>query len=57
MGWWYIDNNGKIDFGYTGLVPYGGSTWYVKNGKVDFGYNGEYAEGDKKYNIVGGKVK
>ena len=46
--WWYVGNDGVIDFSYTGIAyrhdqeGYSLDSWYVKNGRVDFSYNGWY---------------
>ena len=46
--WWYVGNDGVIDFSYTGIAyrhdqeGYSLDCWYVKNGRVDFSYNGWY---------------
>ena len=34
-GWWVIQN-GKVNFGFTGFAKNANGWWYVKNGKVDF---------------------
>lgn len=39
-GWWYIDDNGQVDFSYTGLVQNEYGWWYVENGQVRFDYTG-----------------
>lgn len=39
-GWWYIDKDGKVDFGFTGFSKNASGTWYCKFGKVDFSVTG-----------------
>ena len=52
--WWYVGNDGVIDFSYTGIAyrhdqeGYSLDSWYVKNGRVDFSYNGWYKFETKK---------
>ena len=47
--WWYIVEDGKIDFNYEGTVYYNDVEWYVKGGRVDFGFTGR-VEGYKEIN-------
>lgn len=39
-GWWYINEEGIVDFSYTGLAPNTYGWWYVENGAVSFAANG-----------------
>ena len=39
-GWWYINEDGIVDFNYTGLAPNTYGWWYVENGAVSFVANG-----------------
>lgn len=39
-GWWYINEDGIVDFSYTGLAPNTYGWWYVENGAVSFAANG-----------------
>lgn len=39
-GWWYINEDGIVDFNYTGLAPNTYGWWYVENGAVSFAANG-----------------
>ncbi len=39
-GWWYCDENGKVDFDFTGLAENQYGWWYIENGKVNFNYTG-----------------
>ena len=55
-GWWYIDENGKVDFSYTGLAANKYGTWYLENGKVNFSKTDVLKLGNSWYNIVGGKL-
>ena len=57
-GWWYIDENGMVDFNFTGLASNSYGTWYCKDGKVRFDVTDVIknpADG-KWYNVVKGKV-
>lgn len=38
--WWYVGENGMVDFSYTGkgFTEYG--YYYVQNGQIDFGFTG-----------------
>ena len=38
-GWWYINEDGIVDFNYTGLAPNTYGWWYVENGAVSFAAN------------------
>ncbi len=35
-GWWYINENGMVDFNYTGFAKNGNGSWYCEDGKVTF---------------------
>ena len=35
-GWWYIDEDGKVDFNYFGFANNAAGQWYCKGGFVDF---------------------
>lgn len=39
-GWWYCDENGKVDFGFTGLAENQYGWWYIENGAVNFNCTG-----------------
>lgn len=49
QGWWYIGDDGKVDFGYTGVGHNINGTWYIKNGQVDFGFTGTIKDDDSDY--------
>ncbi len=55
-GWWYIDENGKVDFSYTGLAANKYGTWYLEKGKVNFSKTDVLKIGNSWYNISGGKL-
>ncbi len=57
-GWWYI-NNGKVNFGFTGLANYPNENgwWYIKNGKVDFSRNSVDQNKNGWWYVKGGKVQ
>ena len=55
-GWWYIDSNGRVDFGFTGIASNQNGAWYIKNGKVQFDYSGLVRYQKKVYRIKKGKV-
>ena len=38
-GWWYV-NEGRVDFGYTGIRNNSYGWWRIENGKVNFGFTG-----------------
>ena len=46
QGWWYTGDDGKVDFGYTGVGYNINGTWYIKNGQVDFGFTGAIKDDD-----------
>lgn len=61
--WWYVGENAKVDFSYTGVCQNSAGTWYVKNGQVDFGFSGvlegisqNYSAKPYKYYFVNGKT-
>ena len=39
-GWWFVDDNGKVDFLYNGIANNKNGNWVINNGKVNFNYNG-----------------
>ena len=39
-GWWYIEEDGSVDFSYNGMGENENGYWYIKNGQVDFGFTG-----------------
>ena len=39
-GWWFIDNNGFVDFSANKLAKNANGWWFIQNGKVNFNYNG-----------------
>ena len=61
--WWYVSDERKVDFSYTGIAYNEAGGWYVRNGQVDFSYNGilEYEVIDGpfvipyQYHFVNGK--
>ena len=59
-GWWYIDNTGKVDFGYNGFARNRNGWWYIRNGKVQFNTNsvlkGTVDGTNAWWHVVGGKV-
>ena len=55
-GWWYIDDNGQVDFNYTGLVENEYGWWYVENGQVRFDYTGIKENEYGWWRIEDGKV-
>ena len=55
-GWWYIDENGKVDFTYTGLAANKYGSWYLEKGKVNFSKTDVLKIGSSWYNIAGGKL-
>lgn len=38
--WWYVGDNSRIDFSYTGIGYNEAGSWYIRNGQVDFSYTG-----------------
>lgn len=38
--WWYLDDDYRVDFSYTGAASNQSGTWYVRNGQVDFTFTG-----------------
>lgn len=62
--WWYVSDERKVDFSYTGIAYNEAGGWYVRNGQVDFSYNGilEYEIYDElflipyQYHFVNGKL-
>ena len=59
QGWWYTGDDGKVDFGYTGVGHNINGTWYIKNGQVDFGFTGAIKDDDSDYSytyIRNGKI-
>ena len=62
--WWYVSDERKVDFSYTGIAYNEAGGWYVRNGQVDFSYNGilEYEVIDGpfiipyQYHFVNGKL-
>ena len=38
--WWYVGENGMVDFTYTGRAQTAYGEYYIRNGQIDFGYNG-----------------
>ena len=43
-GWWYIGEDGKVDFSYEGVADNDNGIWYIKGGQVDFAANGFWEE-------------
>lgn len=54
--WYYVDEEGKVDSGFTGIAKNAYGTWYVTAGKVDFKATGFYTEDDKTYYFVNSKL-
>lgn len=54
--WYYVDEEGKVDGGFTGIAENAYGTWYVTAGKVDFKTTGFYTEDDKIYYFVNSKL-
>ena len=38
--WWYVGENGMVDFTYTGRAQTVYGEYYIRNGQIDFGFNG-----------------
>ena len=38
--WWYVGENGMVDFTYTGRAQTAYGEYYIRNGQIDFGANG-----------------
>ena len=54
-GWWYINNEGYVNFSYTGFAKNGNGWWYAHGGKVDFTKSGVFSgtiNGVKGYYLV-----
>ena len=48
--WWYVSDERKVDFSYTGIAYNEAGGWYVRNGQVDFSYSGcVAADGNTRY--------
>ena len=54
--WYYYDENGEIDWDFTGVVRNVNGWWYVKDGKVDFNCNSVEQNQNGWWYIRGGKV-
>ena len=55
-GWWYIDENGAVDFSYTGLAENQYGWWRIENGKVNFNANGIYENEHGWWKVSNGQV-
>ena len=55
LNWWRIEN-GKVNFGFTGLANNTNDWWYLQGGKVNFSYNGNVRWNGRTYRVRGGKV-
>lgn len=42
--WWYVGENGMVDFTYTGRAQTAYGEYYIRNGQIDFGFNGTVQE-------------
>ena len=42
--WWYVGENGMVDFTYTGRAQTAYGEYYIRNGQIDFGFNGTLQE-------------
>ena len=38
--WWYVSDERRVDFSYTGIAYNEAGGWYVRNGQVDFSFTG-----------------
>ncbi len=63
-GWWYANDDGIVDFTYTGFATNSNGEWYVVNSKVDFSHNSVYQDttgaigtAGTWYYVVGDKVQ
>ena len=62
--WWYVGDERRVDFSYSGIAYNEAGAWYVRNGQVDFSYTGmiegwyEYDEFKVpyQYHFVNGKL-
>ena len=54
-GWWRIED-GKVNFGYTGIAMNSNGAWYIVDGKVNFDYTGTVTWNGLQYRVVEGKV-
>ncbi len=55
-GNWYLYNNGKIVWRYTGIAPNQYGWWRIKNGKVDFNATGVFRNEYGWWRVENGKV-
>lgn len=44
-GWWYINEDGRVDFDYTGFASNQHGLWYCERGQVSFEYEGFAKDG------------
>ncbi len=63
-GWWYINNDGMVDFSYNGFAKNSNGSWYCENGKVTFSKNdilkdstGAIGTKGDWYYVIGSKVQ
>ncbi len=63
-GWWYINAEGMVDFGYTGFAKNDNGAWYCEAGQVTFDTNSVLKDSDGKigeagtwWYVVGSKVQ
>ncbi len=57
-GWWYIDENGMVDFSANTVAKNENGWWYILNGKVQFDFTGlaNYRNENGWWYIVNGRV-
>lgn len=55
-GWWFVDDNGKVDFLYNGIANNKNGNWVINNGKVNFNYNGLIYDNGVGYYCKNGRV-
>ena len=55
-GWWFVDDNGKVDFLYNGIANNKNGNWVIHNGKVNFNYNGLIYDNGVGYYCKNGRL-
>lgn len=55
-GVWYKVTDSKLDWGYTGLVKYYSTTYYIQNGRLNWNYNGLVNSKGTWYYVENGRV-
>ena len=54
---WYYVKRGALDWNYTGVCDYYGTTYYIINGVLKWKYSGKVICNGKTYNVVNGVAK